>query len=478
MRCLCVFVVILTVVFSAFSDAGAFESKGSNTPDAWSQHITPGKFEKSYTGIGLSSDTSLYLTLTSRYRLRTNDSADDQDFYQYLRFHTDEIDVGEGTVRFSAFSRFADDIDGSDSKQWGGSYYYSQRDILDTELDYNEWAPRLYYGYAEISGVIKNTDINLGRFYLSHQNTFQLDGADVAVKVTDKVDVYAFAGKPVSYYYDLDGDRVYGGGVTVSPADGLKIGAEYSYLDVEDIENDYTIVRVDKTFRNGTLSVCYDALESAETLNVDAAYEIESTGTIVTAEYETLLDETDSDSSYVVNPLTYALLPEKKYNKYSLSVYQAMGSYVAFSLAYLQKSVDGEGDFDNRDYSRIKGMVDIFGLPDENTYISVGGEYWNIDKTDDSDDNSRLQYSLQISQKISETVDAWLGSSFSRYEYDYDTDTRKDSVRSYYVGAQYQPSDLMSFLADITMEDTDFYDDVSSDLNKNYTASLWVNLAF
>jgi len=190
------------------------------------------------------------------------------------------------------------------------------------------------------------------------------------------------------------------------------------------------------------------------------------------------MDEMDYDNTYVVNPLTYALLPEKKYNKYNLSVYQAIGSHFAAGLGYLQKSVDGDGDFDNRDYSRIKGNIDIFGIPGENTYISIGAEYWNIDETEDTDDNSRLQYFIQISQKVSETVDAWLGSEFSRYEYDYDTDTRKDSVRSYYIGAQYQPSDLMSFLADFSIEDTDFYDDLSSDLDRNYTASLWANLAF
>jgi len=470
--------VAVTVVFTAFTSAYAFESKGSNTPDTWSQHVTPGKFEKGYTGIGLSSDTKLYLTLTSRYRLRVNDSADDQDFYQYLRFHTDEVKVGEGTVRFAAFSRFADDIDGSNSKEWDDSYYYSQRDILDTELGYSDWAPRLYYGYATLDGVIKNTEINLGRFYLLHQNTFQLDGADATVKVNDKVDVYAFGGKPVSYYYDIDGDRVYGGGITVNPTDTLKIGGEYTYLDVTDIEDDYTKVRIDKIFSSGAVAISYDALNSAETLNLDGSYEIVATGTIITAEFETLMDEMDYDNTYVVNPLTYALLPEKKYNKYNLSVYQAIGSHFAAGLGYLQKSVDGDGDFDNRDYSRIKGNIDIFGIPGENTYISIGAEYWNIDETEDTDDNSRLQYFIQISQKVSETVDAWLGSEFSRYEYDYDTDTRKDSVRSYYIGAQYQPSDLMSFLADFSIEDTDFYDDLSSDLDRNYTASLWANLAF
>jgi hypothetical protein len=477
MRCLHLFAVILAV-FTVLPFAHAFDSEDLNTPDNWSQHITPGKFEKSYTGIGLTEDTSLYLTLTSRYRLRANDNADDQDFYQYLRLSTDEVDFGNGTLRFTAFSRFADDIDGNSSKQWSEKYFYSQRDILDAESDNNDWAPRLYYGYAAINGVIPNTDINIGRFYLSHQNTFQLDGADAAVDLNDSITVYAFGGKPVSYYYDIGSSRVYGGGVNITPVDSLKIGAEYTFLDVENIEDDYTKLRIDKYFSNGNIAVSYDVLDSADTLNIDMNYEIASSGTIITAGYESLLDEMDYDNTYVVNPLTYALLPEKKYKKYNLSLYQAIGSHLAACITYLNKSVDGNGNFDNRDYSRIQGKVDVFGLPHKNTYVSIGVEYWNIDKTENTDDNSRLQYSFQLSQKTGENTEVWLGSSFSRYEYDYDTDKRKDSVRSYYLGGQYQPSDLISFLADISIEDTDFYDDLTDDMDRNYTAELWANLAF
>jgi len=70
------------------------------------------------------------------------------------------------------------------------------------------------------------------------------------------------------------------------------------------------------------------------------------------------------------------------------------------------------------------------------------------------------------------------GSSFGRYEYDYATDKRKDSVRSYYIGGQYQPTKVLSFMADVSREDTDFYDDVDSSLSKNYMVELWASVAF
>jgi hypothetical protein len=471
--------VLFSAVFAVCSlSADAFEQTGSNTPDSWSQQVSPGQLKESYKGIGLSSDTNLYLSLTSRYRLKTNDYADDQDFYQYLRVHTDAAKVGNGTVRFAAFARFGKDLDGDNEKDWGDSDYYYHRDILDTEEDFNDWAPRLYHGYVTLDGVIKNTVINIGRFYLSHQNTFQLDGADATVKVTDMISVYAFGGKPVSYYYDLDEDRVYGGGINVNLMERTKVSAEYARLDVSDIDDDYSKFRIDQSIPNGNVAVSYTLLNDAGTVNLDGTYEIVATGTIITAAYEGLQDEVDSENTYVVNPMTNLLLPESKYNKYGISAYQALGSYFAAGLAYEQKSVDGDGDFDNRDYSKIKGKLDIYGLPTENTYISFGAELWEIDGTDSSDDNSRVQYSVQISQKVGETMDVWLGSSFSRYEYDYINDTRKDSVRSYYLGGQYQPTEIVSFLADVSMEDTDFYDDLGDSLDKNYTAEVWANFVF
>jgi hypothetical protein len=157
------YILGIAVLFSAvfcvcIPGVNAFEQTGSNTPDSWSQQVSPGQLKESYTGIGLSSDTNLYLTLTSRYKLKTNDYADDQDFYQYLRVHTDAVKVGNGTVRFAAFARFAEDLDGDDGKDWSDSSYYSHRDILDTELEYNDWAPRLYHGFVTLDGVIKNTE--------------------------------------------------------------------------------------------------------------------------------------------------------------------------------------------------------------------------------------------------------------------------------------------------------------------------------
>jgi len=342
----------------------------------------------------------------------------------------------------------------------------------------NDYAPRLYHGYLQFDGVVKNTKANLGRFYLEHLNTFQLDGADVTAKITDMFSVYAYGGRPVSYYSDLDSDSVVGGGAVFNYKGRTKVEGEYTHLDVQDIDDDYSKLRFVQFIPGGSFVAGYTVLNDAGTVNLDLDYEFAKTGTIITLGYEGMNDTIDSDKTYVVNPITYTLLPQSKYNKYSASAYQAFAKHFAAGVSYETKKVDESGDFDNRDYDKYGVKFDINGLPHPDTYISFTADKWDVDSTSDTSDNNRVMYGCQIGQKVSEKVDVWAGSSFGRYEYDYTTDKRKDSVRSYYVGGQYQPLETLSLMVDVSREDTDFYDDVDSDLSKNYMVELWASIVF
>lgn len=469
---------ITVLLLGSVGVASAFEADGYTTPDNWSMQTTPGQFKQSMTGVGLTKDSRLYMTLTTRLRLKSDEYADDQDIYQYLRMHTDSVKLGSGTVKAAAFGRFAKDLDGTSGKDWTKNYFYSQRDILDTEEEMSDFSPRLYHGYVQFDGVVKNTQANLGRFYLEHLNSFQLDGADATVKVADMLSIYAYGGRPVSYYYDLDGDSVYGAGAVLNYKGKTKLEGEYSRIDVQDLEDDYYRVRFTQMIPNGYVMVGYTDLNDAGTVNVDFDYEFAKTGTIITLGYEGMNDTVDSEKTYVVNPLTYTLLPESKYNKYKASVYQAFAKHFAAGVSYETKSVDGSENFDNRDYDKYGVKFDINGLPHPDTYISFTADKWDVNSASGNDDDNRMAYGFQIGQKVSEKVDVWAGSSFGRYEYDYATDKRKDSVRSYYIGGQYQPTKVLSFMADVSREDTDFYDDVDSSLSKNYMVELWASVAF
>ncbi|ADD66999.1 hypothetical protein Dacet_0195 [Denitrovibrio acetiphilus DSM 12809] len=469
-------VLILALTVSV---AYSFEDDSYSTPDNWKQHVTAGRIVQSTSGSGLTDDTSLYTTLTTRLRLKSNEYAEDSDVYQYIRMHTDAAEVGNGTVKLSIFGRITSDINGDSDEDWGDNDYYAQRDILDADSSEGDLGGRLYQGYLQADGVIKNTKISIGRFYLDHLTTYQVDGIDAQVNVTDNFSVYAFGGLPVSYFYDLEDSYVAGAGFSYKYMDNTIFRGEYSYAEVDDIDDDHTQLEFVQLIPNGSVMLGYELLNDADTYSADLDYQISSTGTIVTLGFERLNDDIEgSDSNYLVNPITYALMDQSKYSKYKASVYQPFMKYFVAGLSYEAKSVDGDENFDNRDYQKYGAKFDINGLISDGTYISLNADKWAISDTDSTDDNNRIMYGLQVSQKVNAEVDVWLGSSFSKYEYDYLTDTRKDSVRSYYVGGQYQPSETLGVLLDVSREETEFYDDVDDDLSDSYVVELWANIAF
>lgn len=472
------------LLFGGTRESGAFEKDGYTTPDSWSQQVSPGQLKESYTGTAIGG-TKIYTTLTSRYRLRFNDYTNDQDFYQYLRVRTDPMKLGNGTVSASVYARFAEDLNGNKKRSDGSNNYYFFRDALDTQRHNDDGAPRLYLATVSLDNVIKNTALNLGRVNLAHQNTFQLDGGDAQVKLNDMVSVYAYGGKPVSFYYDTSHYYLMGGGVTVKATDSTKLGAEYVRLHNHGHDNDYTKLRVDQAIPNGNLALSYTMLDDDGTLNADVAYEIVNTGTILTAKYEGLLDDvgTNERDSYLINPLTNTLLKESRYNKYEFGAYQAFLKHFAAGVTFTQRLVSGDENLNNRSYSRVGGKFDIMGLPSENTYISFSADYWHIRSTSVTAKNESVQYGVQLNQKITPQIDVWGGTGYNRYDYDINPDLNTgrrmdDWARSYFVGAQYKPNKHLSFMADMNLEHGSFYNSISNNLNTNYTTELWVNFIF
>ena len=472
------FFVGMLFMLMAYPAVG-FEGGTYVTPDLWSMHTSPGQFKEMYRGIPMGS-TKLNLSLTSRYRLRTNDYGSDSDFYQYVRASVDPVKLGEGTVRGSAFVRFADDINGNDERQWGSGNYYYYEDALDKELDENDLAPRVYHLKLELDNVLPNTKITGGRFYLDHLNSFQLDGLDLNMKfLDDRLKVYVFGGSTVSYFVDSDEDFFYGAGLSFQVLDNTKVSGEYIRVDAEDFdEDDYVKVRLDQGLGIGNAAVEYTHLNSTNKLLFLGDFLISPTKTRVNLEYETLRDGIDTDNSYLVNPFTYELLPENKYNRFEISAFQGLGSNFLVGAGYELRRVDKskDEDFGNRNYDRFYGNFDIMGLPTRNTYISFKLDYWDIDSNTDVKSNERLQWGIELSQRIIDGVDVWLGTSHRKYEYDYINDRRKDDVRSYYVGGQWEPNDWFSFLVDFNYEKSEMYDE--NDLEDIFITEVWVNLVF
>jgi len=62
----------------------------------------------------------------------------------------------------------------------------------------------------------------MGRQYVSHLETIQIDGLDVAYEINDKFTIYGFSGGAVSYFDDWNDDWIHGGGFEFKPFNGTK----------------------------------------------------------------------------------------------------------------------------------------------------------------------------------------------------------------------------------------------------------------
>lgn len=446
------------------------------TPDLWSYHVDAGKIGRTAEGMSVG-DTNLYLNLTTRYKLRTNEYADDQDIYQYLKTSFDEVKAGAGTISGKLLFRFADDINSDDNKQWSDSNYYFYRDLLDKETSENDLAPRLYYGNLVFKGYLKDTTAVLGRQYVDNLNYFHIDGASASYTYKDSLDVYAYGGMTVSYYYENDNDYLYGGGVNFRPLDGTSIQFEANKLDVEDMGDEMFSVKASQQFPAGSVYLKYDNISSANLVEAVGTLRIKQTKTSIRLKYNGQMDKIDiNDSSYIVNPFTYSLMDSEEFNKLNLSVNQQITGNVSMDLGGEVKRISGDVNRYNREYEKYLlalNIADIF----EGSFFRLSAELMDMDDYYPTNEK-QTRLGFQYSQNVTDKVDFWAGIDHQNFVYDYEDDEFKDSVTYYYVGAEWRPLDFFVCSIDLTMEDTEMYEDISDDLDKNYTVETWISFIF
>jgi len=468
------FILLLSVC--AFADGLA--DVDYTTPDSWSQHVTTNGF-KSESAMHNIAGGNLSLSLTTRFTYQDNDYAIDQNIYQYLRMNYSDAELGSGTVSGAVFARVGKDIDGKRGDHWRDSYYYFYNDTLDVEERENSASDRLYHAFLKFDNVVKGSAITLGRLYANHIDTYQLDGADVNVKMLDeKLSVSAFGGRPVSYYYDTDDDMVYGAGVELKPYETITIRGVYTYLDVTDDETDLVKIRGDLQKGNVSGYAEYGSADSNGYYKVGGTFRIPSTKTSLTIGYQELLDEigTEDGGGYVTNPLTYSLLPYGKYKKVRMKLSQGITENLVAGVGTEIKTADTE-NLTNRSFNRYNAYIDLVRFPTENTYISINVDYWDVDSNTFSDSNKSTTFGLQATQIISDDLEVWAGSSFERFEYDEEDNQVKDWIRTYYAGGQYSLTGHLSLTANVYMEDSEVLERDSADLERNYQTEIWLNIS-
>ena len=377
------------------------------TPDLWSYHVGAGKIGQTADGITIG-DSNLYLSLTTRYKLQTNEFAADHDIYQYLKTSFDEVKVGTGNISGKLFFRFADDLDSDDNKEWSDSNYYYYRDILDKEISENDLAPRLYFGNLVFSDYLKGATAVLGRQYVDNLNYFHIDGASATYSYKEYFDVYAYGGMSVSYYYENDEDYLYGGGVNLKPLEGTSIQIEANKLEVEDMGDDLISAKISQEFPIGSIYVKYDHFNQADLVEASGIIRISQTKTSLRLKYSGQLDKIDvTDSSYIVNPFTYSLMDSEKYNKFNLMVNQQVMDYFSIDLGGEVKRIDGDTNRYNREYQKYRIALNI----DEifpGSFFKLSAEYQDMGDYYPTDEK-KTRFGLQYSQSVTEDIDIWAG---------------------------------------------------------------------
>jgi hypothetical protein len=470
--------IFLSCAFLTFMLMHVSSASAENmvTPDLWSYHVNAGKISQATEGLSIG-ETSLYLTLTTRYRYSSNDYANDSDIYQYLKTNFDEVRVGTGTISGKLYFRVAEDLDSDDNQDWSDSSYYFYRDALDKELQENDLAPRLYYGNLVFSDFLEGTKLVLGRQYVDNLNNFHIDGGAASYSYGEKLDVYIYGGMTVSYFYENDDDYLYGGGITAKPFENTSIQVEGNKLEVEDMGDDMLSAKISQQLPFGYAYVKYDQINDADLFEAAGNFRIEKTRTSLRLKYSGQYNKIDvSDSSYVVNPFTYSLMDSEKFSKYKININQQIINMLSLDLGGEFKQIDGDLNRYNREYNKYTVAVNIDELFQGN-FIRISAEMMDFDDYY-STDEEKVRFGFQMSQRVSEKIDVWTGIDHQSFVYDYEDDEYKESVTVYYIGTEWRPLGFLSCSLDLSAEDTEMYEDLSDDLNTNYTAEAHLSLMF
>lgn len=455
------------------------------TPDSWSRHITANGVKAASEGITVGG-ANLKIGLTTRGQFRFSED-NDVNIYQYARARLSGLKLGEGEVNINLNLRGAwDSYPRTNDRE-----YYVYWDGMDVSRDRGDFDFRLYQGNVEFKGVIPYTDVALGRVYLPVFDSYKIDGGNIGVSPVEWLKVNVFYGLPVSYYTDLN-TQVVGGGLDF-PIDksGTRIRGEYSYFmhnDGGDYNTSVAKARIDQNIPFGHVYGEGSLIGKAWTYEagLDGNYDRTRTGFsgYIMGQYDRNKDE--------INP--YVAMYESELGAMSeyfmggFQITQGITDYVMLALGFEGRYNYNEA-YGDRDYYRVFGTLDLVGLIHRNNYLSIIADYYTVEKYKRQDGNSKLMVGLRMTQKVTDSVDVWLGANVMNYQYHanpikyYQGETgfsgisqskEEENTTLAYIGGMWQPVDWCVVQLDYTFEYSDIFrkDGFQNDIQM---IELWVN---
>lgn len=478
-------VYILIIALFTAGSALAYEGEPYVTPDSWSKHVTANGVQASSKGITLGG-ANLKIGLTTRAKIRFSEETD-SNIYQYARARASDIALGSGHVNINLNVRGAWDSERSLSPNEYHVYY----DAMDQSRGSNDLDFRIYQANVEFADVVKGTNLQLGRLYLSTFEGYKIDGGNIEYAPCDFFKINAFYGLPVSYYSNLN-TQVMGGGIDIPiEASGTRVRAEYSYFmhnDGGDLNTSVVKARLDQNifftrlYGEGALVGNAWTYEAGIDGNVDAS----RTGFsgYIMGQY----DKNKNEINPYVSMYESELGVESEYFMGGLQLTQGITDYVMLGLGF-----EGRFNFDesysDRDYYRFFGTLDIIGVLHKENFLSLIADYYTVDSYERQDKNSKMLFGARMTQRVGDYVDLWAGVNVMNYQYKnnpikfyqdevgfalHDESEQDENTTLAYIGGMWKPIDWFVLQLDYTFEYSDIFKKYGTDENM-HMVEVWAN---
>lgn len=407
-------------------------------------------------------------------RWNTGDSDDDQQLFQYLTLHFDNIVPDKVSVHF--LGRLSAELDGNDD---GDDFFFDIYDTFDSNLN-----GRIYYLYADIKDPIyERSLLRVGHQYSYESQTVFFTGAKYDQTI-DRLRFYAQGGVWASHYQstDIDDSTIGGFGLDYQLYRNTILG--YDFLRVVDDFLDDTYHDFNVTQRFGPLK----AFGQLSVLNNEADY-LNLLGTYYNPEldmnlrgwYYTLLnprerltnqfsplidlDKFDTDDDDTVG----TLFP---FHLVNLSVYKGWGERFATTAGFETRWMDDddeENEF-NREYDRYFLTFEVWDFLMKGLTTSFLFEYWDVNASEDS-----IAAGVDLEKEINEALDVGAGFYYSRYRFHFtfNGENFSDEVETpeLYGRIKYQWKENIELLARYEVENEE-------DLGTTHRVRLGVEIDF
>ena len=388
-------------------------------------------------------------SVSVEYRYRSDKSNTDQDLYSWLdlRFGDENRDRLSATF----FARATGDLDGQrkDRREYE---FTSIEDKYDSS-----WNTRLYSAYLTYRP--KDGPVAMGRFgrqYVYAVETFHVDGVyaeSVVLEESTKLTANVYGGVPVHLYESSpSNDWMVGTAISAEPFRWTRATLDYVHVDDHfegTAHDDLSSLRV---WQRATpwLSLYGQAtyLHGLRDAEARATASFEEQDLMVQASFFTQLKDTEEQFSTEFDPYYAVLYTLTKYDQYKLRAVKGFGDDILVEVGVDVRDAEDSATY-NRDVHRYYAMPTFVDPLWDDSEISLIAEAW-------SGDGDRVQtYGGELTQTLTEKIEASIGSEYSMYGYDSYRDRERNHVRSVFCELRWEITESLDMRMRYVHEEDD-----------------------